>query len=134
MPGDTSELSTSEVRLQEIIAEYLAAEDQGQPIDRSTFLARYPEFGTELTAFLDAHARVRQAAVKCPAPVPRSFPRSFGEYELLKEIGRGGMGVVYKARQVSLNRTVALKVMLASVLDAGEEVERLSREARILAG
>src|SRR5258708_28687867 len=101
MPGDTRELSISEVRLQEIIAEYLAAEDRGQALDRTAFLARYPEFGTKLTAFLDAHDRVRQAPGKCPAPVLRSFPRSFGDYELLEEIGRGGIVVVYNARHVS---------------------------------
>ncbi|MFV0443454.1 MAG: serine/threonine-protein kinase [Planctomycetaceae bacterium] len=63
-----------------------------------------------------------------------NFPADFGGYELLAEIGRGGMGVVYKARHKSLRAPVAIKMIRSSQWASDEEVRRFYQEARAAAG
>src|SRR5262245_15246277 len=118
--------SQNDAALEQVLGEFLRSPDPDDPHRQQELLARYPELATELGSFFRNRAAVERIAqpLRSAADTPTLGPeadgkpqaemiRYFGDYELLAEIARGGMGVVYKARQMSLSRTVAVKMILA---------------------
>src|SRR6266849_7972441 len=144
---------TNESRIMHALREYRTAREAGTSPDRQKFLTRYADIATELSQCLDALNFVYEAAPKFqesalePAgllPTSEVFrtsdvsadaqpPLPLGDYQIIREIGRGGMGVVYEAIQLSLGRRVALKVLpLAGALDA-RQLQRFKNEAHAAA-
>jgi predicted Ser/Thr protein kinase len=149
MSRASPEPTSREQRLHQVLAAYLAAVEAGQAPDRDALLRRHPDLATDLRSFFADHDRMRSAAAPIRAlataadtpslPLAAATPpagfrvRCFGDYELCEELGRGGMGVVYKARQRSLKRVVAVKMILSAPFATAAEIERFRREARALA-
>jgi serine/threonine protein kinase len=130
-----------------VLVTCLEAIDCGRPIDRDELLARHPQFASELARFLDDQAEVDRFAAPLRAsteahvpPVregdgrPGSLgPARLGDFRIFREVGRGGMGVVYEAEQLSLGRRVALKVLpFAATMDP-RALQRFHTEARAAA-
>jgi serine/threonine protein kinase len=111
------------------VQEYLAALERGDKLSRSEFVQRHPDIAGALAVCLAGlefvhqaasglHASALQQPVAALAEADALVGTPLGDFQVVLEIGRGGMGVVYEAQQLSLGRRVALKILpFAAALD-----------------
>lgn len=137
------------------IAEYLEQLDTGQVVDRESFLAAHPDVEQELRRFfetsdvLEAAVAALDFVVSADATVDYELPKSATSvavaepaesvpiivpgYRIVAPLGKGGMGEVYKAVQLSLNRPVAIKLLPQRVAEDKDRLQRLHAEAALAA-
>jgi serine/threonine protein kinase/tetratricopeptide (TPR) repeat protein len=119
-------------RVTSALQAYLAELEAGLQPDRSKYLARHHDIAETLAEALDGLEMVH-GAVKSRHRNSEPPPAQLGDFRILREVGRGGMGVVYEAEQISLGRRVALKVLpFAAALDA-RHLQRFKNEAQAAA-
>jgi serine/threonine protein kinase len=150
MATDPDTLIDTERTLCEALAAYFDAQQAGEAPEREVWLRRYPDLADQLAAFLKQEdfllsitAPLRSAAAevagsRLPRPRdPYAGPRSAlcepSDYEILGEVARGGMAIVYRARQRSLNRPVALKMLQVGSLAGDDDLRRFRLEAEAVA-
>ena len=116
--------------LVELLAGYLAELQSGRRPDRAKLLAQHPDLAAQLEQCLSGIEFIHQASVVRPTSEPLG---QLGDFRIVREVGRGGMGVVYEAEQVTLKRRVALKVLRYGAAADSEAMQRFQREAETVA-
>src|SRR6266404_7399546 len=137
-------MSSSESRSElvlELAEEFLERYRKGQRPALREYIDRHPELAAEIKEVFPAMAMMENIAVadeSLAEPAARGLAataslRQLGDYRIIREIGHGGMGVVYEAEQVSLGRHVALKVLPHKALADTKTKRRFEREAKAAA-
>jgi serine/threonine protein kinase len=122
-------LDEDDPRILQVSRDYLAELEAGKKPDRQSYLARFPELRDLIAECLDGIelAQSLRLVISPSPPDPQMSP--LGDFQIIREIGRGGMGIVYEATQLSLGRRVALKVLpFAAALDS-KQLQRFKTEA-----
>jgi serine/threonine protein kinase len=126
--------------VERLAEDYATRLRRGEPVSVEEYAKRYPDLASELRRVLRPIAMLEKAAVEIPQspspPVPDALEpdtESIAGYRIVREIGRGGMGVVYEAEQLSLGRRVALKILGGATPRTDEHLQRFRREAEAAA-
>ena len=120
--GPDRERGTKE--LEQLLAGYVDQLLDGEPLDFEQIVADHPDVGREIVGHLRSYVEIDPESVSSP-PLG-----TLGDYTLRRQIGRGGMGVVYEAWQGSMDRVVALKVLPPGVAADNRALYRFTREAK----
>ncbi len=134
-----SDSSSKLVLLNHLADEFAARYRKGERPSLQEYVDRYPELADDIREFFPALVEVEQVkeerhdAESPPAAGPLPPLERLGDYRIIREVGRGGMGVVYEAEQVSLGRHVALKVLPQRLLADPRTRRRFEREAKAAA-
>ncbi len=115
-------------RSEELFREYLSRRESGEGVDFEEYLRKFPELEGNLRKLLDRH-RAEKTQLADLGPESGKPPHIIGDFRIIKEIGKGGMGTVYEAEQVSLKRKVALKILPSHLSFSDEAVLKFRREA-----
>ena len=124
---DETRTMVSNPELDQILDRYLDDLQNGRACSRAELLAKYPDMADDLAEYLDGIEMVSGLGVGSDL-----VPQKLGDFEIIRPIGRGAMGVVYLANQISLKRPVALKVLRYSV-SGKQATARFEREAELVA-
>ena len=142
-PGASLSVSTDDPVLADLVERVTAQIQAGQSVDLKRYAQEFPEHAAELRELLPALQALAgvgasESVASAPAPSPTLrepglVKETLGDFRIVREIGRGGMGVVYEAQQVSLNRRVALKVLPAAAALDPRHLQRFKIEAQAAA-
>ncbi len=124
--------------IDQLAEEFAARYRRGERPSLKEYLDKYPNLADDIRSLFPALVEMEQIKEdqdKGPTPAVAQAPplRQVGDYRILREVGRGGMGVVYEAEQLSLGRRVALKVLAPHVAAERQTLERFRREAKAAA-